>query len=286
MIFHQPVLVKEVIDIFDIKKNNIYIDGTLGHGGHTIEILQRGGIVYGIDGDPYYLDLATNRIKDLHLDKNFHPILGNFTQISHISDQPVSGVLLDLGLNNHQQLSPGRGFSFNDTTSLDMRLNPNSDEVTAEEIINTYDFQQLTSIFSKIAQETKALPIARKIISSRQQSPIKSGKQLADIITEVYQSYHLKTKIHPATKIFMALRITVNKEFDNLISFLNSTLSLSKGCIVCLISFHSGEDRIIKQFIRTHSVVNLTPKPIHPQSLEIQQNPLSRSATLRSYKIK
>lgn len=285
MIFHQPVLVKEAIDIFNVKKGNIYIDGTLGHGGHTIEILKHGGTVFGIDADPYYLHLATKRIKDLDLNKNFHPILGNFTQISQISNYSISGVLLDLGLNNHQQLSQGRGFSFNDTKSLDMRLNPKVKTLTAEEIINTYDYQSLVTMFSKISQEKLAKPIALKIISSRQQAPIRSGKRLADIITEIYQLHHLKTKIHPATKVFLALKITVNQEYENLKTILDSTLKLNSNCIISIITFHSGEDRIVKQFIRTHSVTNLTPKPIHPQAIEIRQNPLSRSATLRSYRI-
>jgi 16S rRNA (cytosine1402-N4)-methyltransferase len=285
MIFHQPVLVKEIINLLDVKQGNIYIDATLGHGGHTIEILKRGGTVYGLDADPYYLNLATNRIKDLKLNKNFHPILSNFTQITHLTNLPVNGVLLDLGLNSHQQLAVGRGFSFNDTESLDMRLNQSTDDLTAEFIINTYDQPQLTRLFSKTTQETLAKPIAEKIISARQQNPIKTGKRLADIVSEVYLSHHLKTKIHPATKVFLALKIIVNHEIDNLQSILSSTLNFSKGCTVAIITFHSGEDRLVKQFIRNHSVSNLTPKPIRPGITEIHRNPLSRSAILRSYRI-
>ncbi|MCX6726788.1 MAG: 16S rRNA (cytosine(1402)-N(4))-methyltransferase RsmH [Candidatus Shapirobacteria bacterium] len=285
MIFHQPVLVKEVIDLFDVKPGHIYFDGTLGHGGHTIEILKLGGIVYGLDADPYYLNLATDRIRDLKLDKNFHPILGNFTQMSQFNNLPVNGILLDLGLNSHQQLAIGRGFSFNDTESLDMSLNPDSEDITAEYIVNTYDQDQLTRLFSKTTQEKLAKPIAIKIISSRHFKPIKSGKRLADIVTEVYQSHHLKTKIHPATKVFLALKITVNQEYVNLKSVLESSLKLNPNCIISIISFHSGEDRLVKQFIRTHSVTNLTPKPIRPGIAEIHRNPLSRSAILRSYRI-
>jgi 16S rRNA (cytosine1402-N4)-methyltransferase len=283
MIYHEPVLVKEVIDSFNIEPGNIYIDGTLGHGGHSIEILKRGGIVYGLDADPFYLDIATKRISDLNLSSNFNPILSNFTDILNVTDQNISGVLLDLGLNSHQQLSSGRGFSFNDTESLDMRLNPTNDDLTAEEIINTYSLEDLKNLFSKTTQESFALPIALKIITARQRSPIKTGKRLADIISEVYLEHHVKTKIHPATKVFLALKIAVNQESENLKNFLDLSLKLTPQCQVSIITFHSGEDRIVKQFIKNH--FPKSPKPVHPQFSEIKQNPLSRSAILRSYRI-
>lgn len=288
MIFHQPVLLAETLAIFNVKPGQIFIDATLGHGGHTIEILKLGGVVYGLDADPKYLQIVTDRIKSLNLNANFHPLNQNFTNILDIKktiSQPVSGILFDLGLNRDQQTTSGRGFSFNDQASLDMRLNPGDDSVTAEEIINTYDFDQLVTMFSKYAQEKLSKPIAVKIIQERQQKPIRQATRLADIIKNVYQSHHLRTTHHPATQVFLALRIVVNQEFANIIQALESTLDFNSNCKVIVITFHSGEDRLVKQFIRQHDVINLTPKLIRPDFKEVKQNPLSRSSVLRSYKI-
>lgn len=288
MIYHRPVLLNETINLLDIKPKKIYIDATLGHGGHTIEILKRGGIVYGFDQDPSNLKIATDRITELNLQANFHPVNQNFNQISQYVDKnylSINGILFDLGLSSNQQLDQNRGFSFNDEASLDMRLDPQSQELTAEEIINTYSAADLYDIFSKIGQEKMSQPLIKRIISSRQKQPIKTGQQLSLIVRDFYRQRHIQTTIDPSTKIFMSLRIVVNQEYENLKTALNSTLSLSKGCIIAIITFHSGEDRLVKLFIKSHSVQNLTPKPVRPQFAEIKQNSLSRSATLRSYKI-
>jgi len=149
--------------------------------------------------------------ESLHLLKNFHPILTNFSKISDFIKQPVDGILFDLGLNNHQLISSSRGFSFNDNTSLDMRLDPSVDGLTAEYIINTYDFQQLTTIFSKYSQEKFSKDIASEIIKQRQHAPIKTAVRLAEIITKIYQQHQFKSPHHPATKVFLSLRIAVNQ---------------------------------------------------------------------------
>jgi 16S rRNA (cytosine1402-N4)-methyltransferase len=288
MEFHSPVLVEEVLRILNVQPRLIYVDATVGNGGHTLEILKKGAIVYGLDQDPENLAIATNRITSLGLSANFHPINSNFNRleslIHHQIPQNINGILFDLGLSSGQLKASGRGFSFNDNNSLDMRLDPYSQKLTAEEIINTYSFEELYELFTKIAQENLSRPLIIRIISERQREPIKSGQRLANIIRQFYQDKHLRSSVDPATKIFMALRITVNQEIENLKIALESTLKLNSGCIVAVISFHSGEDRIVKQFIRRHFPGSFT-KPILPSRLEISQNPLSRSSVLRSYKI-
>ena len=293
MEFHIPVLSAETIDRLDVQKNKIYVDGTLGHGGHTLEILKRGGIVYGIDQDPKNLEIATNRIKEAGFAKQFFPIHNNFNQLENIVNQnihqKIDGLIVDLGLSQSQQTGQDRGFSFNDQTSLDMRLDPENQELTAEEIINTYDYDELFEIFSKYAQEIYSKPIILKIIRERQKSPIKTATRLANIIRDFYKERHLKSKIDPSTKIFLSLRIVVNEEFDNLKSILVQSLKVvAKNGNVCIISFHSGEDRIIKQFIKNYSdqkIITENKKSTKASFQEIKKNPLSRSATLRSYKI-
>ena len=291
MKYHTPVLASEVLRLLPIQPGKIYIDATVGNGGHSIKILKKGGIVYGFDQDPTNLRLTTKRIKKLRLD-NFHPIHANFSQLSSIvkkhikNPSKIRGILFDLGLSSNQQKSDHRGFSFNDNLSLDMRLDPDRQKTTAEFIINTAPFSELFHIFSFYAQEKHAKPLSIKIIQQRQKKPIKSAKHLADIVRQYYQQKKIKTKTDPSTKIFLALKIVVNREFANLTEVLPQTLLLPPTSVVVFISFHSGEDRIIKRFIKKHQkkIINLTPKPIKPQKSEINKNPLCRSAILRAFK--
>lgn len=293
MEFHTPVLLTEVIDLLDVQKNKIYIDGTLGHGGHTLEILKKGGIVYGIDQDPKNLEIAINRIKEAGFEKQFFPIHNNFNQLENIVNkkikQKIDGIVIDLGISQNQQTDQDRGFSFNDENSLDMRLDPENQELTAEEIINTYNYNELFEIFSKYAQEVYSKPLILKIIRERQKSPIKTATRLANIIRDFYKERHLKSKIDPSTKIFLSLRIVVNDEFNNLKNILIQSLKIvASNGNVCIISFNSGEDRIVKQFIRKYAdqkTIIENKKSIKTSFQEIKKNPLSRSATLRSYRI-
>ena len=293
MEFHTPVLSIETIKLLDVQKNKIYVDSTLGHGGHTLEILKKGGIVYGIDQDPKNLKIATNRIKEAGFEKHFFPIHNNFNQLENIVNQnikqKIDGLIIDLGLSKNQQTDQNRGFSFNDRNSLDMRLDPENQELTAEEVINTYDYDELFEIFSKYAQEVYSKPLILKIIRERQKSPIKTATRLANIIRDFYKERHIKSKIDPSTKIFLSLRIVVNEEFNNLKSILLQSLrTVTQNGNICIISFHSGEDRIVKQFIREYSdqkIIIENKKSIKASFQEIKNNPLSRSATLRLYKI-
>jgi 16S rRNA (cytosine1402-N4)-methyltransferase len=294
MDYHFSVLSDETINLLDVTPNQIYIDATLGNGGHTLEILKKGGIVYGIDLDVNNLKLATERINQEGFKDNFIPVHSNFVNIKNIYKNTiknkVNGIIFDLGLSRNQQKSQKRGFSFDDTESLDMRLDPKLQTLTAEEIINTAPFEELYEIFSKYGQEIYTKPLILRIIRERQKSPIKTGKRLADIVREYYQKHHFKSKIDPSTKIFLSLRIAVNDEFENLKKALLDTLDIVEpNGKVCVISFHSGEDRIAKQFIkeqeRNNKITGLTSKGIQPKFEEIKINPLSRSAILRSFKI-
>lgn len=283
MKYHLPVLLTEVIDKFDPKPGKIFIDATCGHGGHTQHLLAKGAKVCGIDADITNLNIATDRLNN----SNFVPILGNFRDILQLWQdkikKPVDGILLDLGLSNNQQSQTGRGFSYNDELSIDMRLDPKTQETSAENIINTYDETQLYLLFSKVAQESYARPLAQKIITARQKNPIKTGAQLSSIINDYFKSKSIRSATNPATKIFMALRIETNQEFENLNKFLiDSKNILKSNGIIGIISFHSGEDRIVKNFIRTNKYKNTR---YLPTKTEIKFNHLSRSAILRTYTI-
>lgn len=288
MNYHKAVLLDEVISFLDPKPGQIFIDATLGHGGHTIEILKKGATVYGLDIDPDNQKIAINRINSLNLSQNFHPLKGNFSRLFSIWQKeiikPVDGLLVDLGLSVNQQSGEGRGFSFNDSLSLDMRLNPKTQKLTAEEIINTWDKEQLFEIFTKYAQEKLAKPLIYEIIQARQLEPIKNGFKLSQIIENYYHKKNYSTYHNPATKIFLALRIAVNNEFYNLKKVLDTSLKITKsGSKIAIISFHSGEDRLVKQFIVKNHLISHKFLPTHS---EIKKNSLSRSAVLRLYKIK
>lgn len=293
MDYHQPVLLEEVISTLEIKTDSIYVDATLGNGGHSSAILKLGGKVFGIDQDPNNLEISTQRIKEAGYSDRFTPVLCNFNQLEEVVkntiNQKIDGLLVDLGLSKNQQLSINRGFSFNDDQSLDMRINQNSNDPTAKDIINIGTADELYEIFSKNSQELYSHDLVSKIISERQRKPITDAKRLADIIRAFYLEKKIRTKTDPSTKIFLALKIAINQEFSNLKQILSQSLNTIKpNGVACFISFHSGEDRIIKQFIQNNLAqkkIFQVKKPIHPNFKEIKTNPLSRSAILRSYKI-
>jgi len=295
MNYHIPVLAPESLKLLNVRPTFIYIDATCGNGGHSLEILKQKGIVYAIDQDQENLKIAQERIKKAGLTKNFHPIHDNFSNLcqiikTHIKNpSKIKGLLFDLGLSSNQQKSENRGFSFNDPLSLDMRLDQTKQDLTAEYIINTYSYPQLFHIFSFYAQEKYSKPLTLHLIKTRQQKPFKSGLALADAIRDFYQKRGIKTKTDPSTKVFLALKIVVNQEYENLKSALSQTLScLPSQTMVVIISFHSGEDRIVKRFIKTHQpqLDSATKKAILPSFSDTKHNPLSRSAVLRAYQTK
>lgn len=296
--FHTPVLLKETLNFLKVEAGKKYIDATLGGGGHTLAIVKQGGIVLGIDVDKHAIKQAQKRLKIAYpvaqnkssdLDhKPYILVQGNFTQITETAKKydftPVSGILFDLGTSTHQLTSQSRGFSFSHDSELDMRMDPTL-AVTAKDLVNALGKRELYDLFTKYSQEKRARAIAHAIILARKQKPIKTTLELANIVQKVYGNQH--RKLHPATKVFQALRIAVNDELNNFESALpQATDLLESGGRLITISFHEGEDRIGKHFMKHQSQLGnlniLTKKPVTPGASEISHNPSARSAKLRA----
>lgn len=303
---HKSVLLQEVVQFLDPKPGQVFIDATIGFGGHSSEILKKispDGKLLGIDQDEEALDwLGANLVSkytNLTLKK------ANFSEIDQISresgHQNANGILADIGVSSYQFDEAGRGFSLKNDGPLDMRMDKTRD-LTASEVVNTYSEQDLTDIFSKYGEERLSKTIAREIVARRAEKRFESTLELADMIRGVYDKKGLKgLKIHPATRVFQALRIEVNDELGNLEKLLPQVLDLlaPKGRLA-VITFHSLEDRIVKDFFQREAkgcicppdypickcghektIKIITKKPILPRREEIQENPRSRSAKLR-----
>lgn len=285
--YHIPVMLKEAISYLDIKPNHWYIDCNLGGGGHTEGILKAGGKVLGIDLDPDAIEEVSK--KNFPLERLIL-INDNFSHLSHITHttltsqpSPISGVLFDLGISSYQLEKPERGFSFNVDAPLDMRMDPTVG-VTAADLVNVLPEKELSRLFWEYGEENFARPIAKKIVEYRKIKKIETTSELVKIILSVKHAG--REKIHPATKVFQALRIAVNDELRNLEEALPQALEiLQPRGRLAVISFHSLEDRIVKNFFKNEeeksSLKILTPKPIGPTEEEIIFNPRSRSAKLR-----
>ena len=278
-IFHESALLHEVVDALNIKSGETYVDATIGGGGHTRGILDRGGKVIGIDLDEEALNFVRSTIKskDLVLKQ------GNFVNLDQILEKQgikeVSGIVFDLGVSSHQLDSSERGFSFRKNSPLDMRMSLDI-KVTAGDLVNGLNEGELYELFTKYGEERNARRISRAVVRSRFEEEITTTKNLAGIIERVVGN---KEKIHPATRVFLALRIAVNDELNNLEKVLPKAASLLKknGRLV-VISFHSLEDRLVKNFIRSESsLAGVNKKPIVPKEEEIKRNSRVRSAKLR-----
>ena len=287
---HKSVLLNEAINLLNINKNNVYVDCTLGLGGHSAEILKRlngSGILIGIEQDESILEIAKDNLKNFRNCYLFH---ANFLQLPEILQtlkigKISGGILLDLGVNSIHFDKSERGFSFKSAGPLDMRMDT-SQPLTAYKIINTYKEPDLADIIYKYGEERHARKIAKAIIHNRSKAPIQTTGELANIIFNCYRYITNRSyfKTNPATKTFQALRIEVNKELENLekfLCFIPELLFPHSRLIV--ISFHSLEDRITKNFLKNNREFKiLTKKPITPSSDEIKSNPRSRSAKLRA----
>lgn len=287
---HKPVLLNETIDLLNINQNNTYVDCTLGLGGHSLEILNKlngKGKLIGIEQDESILAIAKEKLKKFENCYLFH---ANFLDLPEILqtlkiDKISGGVLLDLGVNSIHFDDPERGFSFKSSGPLDMRMDKRQ-PLTAYKIINTYKEHELADIIFKFGEERLARKIARLIIQNRAKRPIQTTEELANIIFNCYRYITNKSyfKTHPATKTFQALRIEVNKELENLeqkFCFIPELLLPHSRLTV--ISFHSLEDRITKNFLKNNRKFKiLTKKPITPSSNEVKSNPRARSAKLRA----
>lgn len=277
---HKPVLAQEVLQALAPHAGGRYIDGTVGAGGHATQILETSspdGRLLGLDGDPEALSIAR-----MTLDKfGSRAILvrANFNQLAVVASAlgsiPAHGVLLDLGLSSMQLSNPARGFSFS-SPSLDMRMDP-MELTTAEDLVNDLPEEELANLIFRFGEERFARRIARRIAQNR---PIHSARELSDLIE---RSVPRHGRTHPATKTFQALRIAVNHELQNLESVLPQLAQVTApGSRVAIITFHSLEDRLIKNhFKKDPDWLNLTKHPVKPTRAEILANPRARSAKLR-----
>ena len=294
MVNHISVLLKESVDALNPKDGGIYVDGTLGSGGHVSELVTRAKdlTVIGIDADEEAIGRATERLKEFH--SKFRLITANTynDRIAEVLDEneieSIDGVLIDLGMSSDQIDASGRGFSFlrDEPLLMTMDKNPEPGALTAERIVNEFTQEQIKTIIFGYGEESFSGRIARAIVEAREIEPIKTTKQLADIISEVVPGFYRNGKKHPATKTFQALRTAVNDELERLETALSSSFErLKPGGRLVVISFHSLEDRIVKRFMRTKSdegiAVRMTKKPIIPTEKERKENPRARSSKLR-----
>jgi len=279
---HIPVLVKEVIEHLISEKFNIFIDATVGGGGHASSILRHNERIklIGFDVDEYALKIAKKTLEPFG--ERVTLVKGNFrnlkTLLNEMGIDTFDGILFDLGLSMYQ-IAGKRGFSFYDNNTLDMRMDM-TQENTAFKVINSYDFETLRRIIKDYGEEFKANVIAKAIVNIRKKRPIQTASELADLITGIKGK---RGRLHPATKTFQAVRIEVNRELENLSLGLKDAIEMCapKGRIG-VISFHSLEDRIVKNMFRHDERLNvITKKPITPSKEEIKVNPPSRSAKLR-----
>lgn len=293
---HISVLLKETIDGLDLKEGQIVVDGTINTGGHSLRICKHignTGHLVGIDEDSDALSLAKNHLRDV-LPK-LTLINGNFRNIdvllSGVEIQKVDRILLDIGLSNRQLADSKRGFSFMQEEPLLMTFNPNpkEGELTAEEIVNLWDEENIADIIYGYGGERFSKRIAKNIVLARSEKRITTTSELATIIEKSIPRIAKKGKTHPATKTFQALRIAVNDELRALKDGISKGVNLlEKDGRMAIISFHSGEDRIVKQMFREYQsegvVEILTKRPVVPSFEELKDNPKARSAKLRIVK--
>ncbi|MFH1536407.1 MAG: 16S rRNA (cytosine(1402)-N(4))-methyltransferase RsmH [Patescibacteria group bacterium] len=303
---HIPVLLKEVIDYLDPKPGENYIDATVGLGGHSRAILEKtspSGKLLGFDRDPEAIKIAGSNLKSFK--NRFELLNDNFVNIENYEHAilfPINGILLDLGVSSLQISGDDpRGFSFKEPKRpLDMRMDPR-DPLTAADILNKYPTQRLTKIFKEYGEERFAKENACRVVQKRKIKKFVTVQDLLEVIDSTYKNKPKPKRIHPATKIFQALRIEVNQELESLEKFLPQAFNIlpPKGRLA-IISFHSLEDRIVKNYFREEAkdchcpseipecrcdhkklLKIITKKPIVPSEEEINKNPKSRSAKLR-----
>ena len=308
---HVPVLLKEAIDFLAVKRDGTYLDATVGLGGHSYEIARRLGApghLIGFDKDPAALDMAAKKLAvrsssfavregvDKEPARDDEPpdwplvtlIHGSFAELANGEQRTAyDGILADLGVSSLQLGDPARGFSFQAEGPLDMRMNPMSGE-TAEQVVNHIGERELADVIYEFGEERRSRRIARAIVRSR---PIRTTKQLVEVVSAAARSMklgqHKYDRIHPATRTFQALRIFVNRELDDLKALLEAAPGVLKpGGRLVVISFHSLEDRIVKDALRDGAKQGwyrlLTKKPMTASAEEMDRNPRSRSAKMRA----
>ena len=299
---HISVLLKESIDGLNIKENGIYVDCTLGFAGHSKEILKRitRGCLFAFDQDIVAVEASTKKLKEIG--SNFKIFNTNFVNLKQSLEEEnitgVDGILFDLGVSSPQLDVDERGFSYHNDAKLDMRMN-RTNKLSAYEVVNNYSQEELTNIFFKYGEEEYSRSIAKKIVEKRQEKSIETTLELVEIIKEAVPEKR-KRKSHPAKKVFQAIRIEVNNELEVFTNALKDAIELlNPGGRICVITFHSLEDRICKQIFKKYSKIDdkvkglpvipdefkpklkLIGKAIEPSNNEVESNNRSRSAKLR-----
>jgi 16S rRNA (cytosine1402-N4)-methyltransferase len=290
---HIPVLLDESIDGLGIRSGDIVVDGTLGGGGHTFEIIKRFGSgvkVIGLDLDKDAIERARSKIGDLQHDAIFRTV--GFQDMDKVLEElnivHVDRILLDLGISSFQLEVAGRGFSFmkDEPLLMTMKKSPTDEDLTARDIVNTWEEKTLADIIYGFGEEKYSRKIAKAIVEARSEKPIETTFDLVKIIENTIGKAYKRLKIHPATKTFQALRIATNSELSNLeVAIEKGFNKLGVGGRLAIISFHSLEDRIVKKSfvnLKQKGYANIiTKKPIVPSTDEIKRNPRSRSSKLR-----
>lgn len=299
---HYTVMRNEAVDALECKDGLIYVDATLGGGGHSELILQKiqpSGQLISFDVDDDAINAATDRLKDYD---NLTIVKDSYTNIKKVLhdlkiDKITGGIVFDLGASYHQLTKAERGFSFSKDAPLDMRFNKDAN-LSAYDVVNSYSEADLVRIFSEYGEERFSKRIAKKIVEQRRVKSIESTGELAELILAA--TPRVKSSIHPATRVFQAIRIEVNQELTNVKNALEDVLELlSDGAIISVISFHSLEDRVVKNLFRYYAqkcrceknqmictcgppiLEVVTKKPLTASVEELKQNPPSRSAKLR-----
>lgn len=288
MIKHLPVMAREVVEVLNPGLKGVYVDATVGLGGHAEEILKLigpEGKLIGIDRDDEALRTAGERLSD----KRVVLIKGSFSNLGDllvgIGINEADGILFDFGVSMMQLKDYGRGFSFNSEDPLDMRMD-GSQELKAGDIVNTYPESELERILREYGEERLAKKIAKAIVMHRTKNKIGTCIELSEVVRGIYKRRSSHLRHHPATKTFQALRIAVNDEINEIHKGLSASVRMLKsGGRLCAISYHSLEDRVVKHFLKDASKEGLvriiTKKPLCPSHEEARTNPSSRSAKLR-----
>lgn len=290
---HKSVMLQESLENLNLSNGKNIIDGTFGGGGHSTEILK----VISLNGKLLAIDANSDTLeqevtKDLQQNKNFKLVIDNFRNLKKIFEDnkdfinSCDGILLDLGISSDELEQSGRGFSFQNDEPLDMRFDVNQ-ELTAAEVLNTYSLEDLYNVIKNYGEYRRPRKLAEEIIAHRKAQEFKSTFDLVNLILEVTPR-HFKDRLHPATKVFQALRIEVNSELESIEKVLPQAVEiLASGGRLVVIAFHALEDRIVKHYFRNlvkqenSPIKILTKRPLVPSDEEIKENPRARSAKMR-----
>jgi 16S rRNA (cytosine1402-N4)-methyltransferase len=290
---HFPVMHKEILNLFCLNRSKVFIDGTLGMGGHVKYILESNQLknikVIACDCDSDSMHIAREKLTK-YQDRIIYK-LANFRDIieeGKLQNIENGFILIDPGLSMYQIKSGQKGYSFSIDSTLDMRKCDGL-KISAKEIVNHYSFKELQEIFFKYGEVKKGNELAQRIIETRLSREIESSRDLSEIVEKVYSWRPRKGKTHPSAQVFQALRIFVNNEFADLEVFLNRISQLKRNTVVAILTYHSLEDRIVKRLMkkaeRNSVCKRIRPFPMPPSDAEIAANPPSRSAKLRAVKI-